>query len=209
MMDLFKRVNSKGFLLLYLAVFVALLGILVFQQLKVEKDERDIPVELAPLLVSPPVTLPQFLLHSAQRQVLTEQSLMGKWSFIYFSEPHCQPGCDAVFSVLSNLQQLSASQQRQVVVINFDAEQAVSRLATLTHLPVYTGKENMLETLTEAFNFLFLRTELVDGYQLEQQHSIFLTDPKGRVYARFEPPYTSLNIQDDFIRLRDFYARTE
>jgi hypothetical protein len=67
----------------------------------------------------------------------------------------------------------------------------------------------MLEMLTEAFAFLSLRTDFADHYQLEQQHSIFLTDPKGRAYARFEPPYTSLQIQAEFIRLRDFYARTE
>jgi hypothetical protein len=115
-----------------------------------------------------------------------------------------------VFAVLDNLQKLSATQQRQVLVMNFDAEQAASHFAELTNLSVYSGKETMLETLTQAFAFLSLRTdELIEGYQLEQQHSIFLTDPKGRVYARFEPPYTSLNIQDDFIQLRDFYARTE
>jgi protein SCO1/2 len=156
------------------------------------------------------VTLPQFLLYSAQQKVLTEQSLLGKWSFVYFSEPNCLPECDVVFAVLDNLQKLSATQQRQVLVMNFDAEQAASHFAELTNLSVYSGKETMLETLTQAFAFLSLRTdELIEGYQLEQQHSIFLTDPKGRVYARFEPPYTSLQIQNDFIRLRDFYARTE
>lgn len=209
MMDVFKRVNSKGFLLLYLVVFACLLGVLVFQQLQVEKDERDIPAELAPVLVSPPARLPQFLLYSQDRQVLTDQSLLGKWSFVYFSQPRCLPACEAVFSVLTHLQQLSASNQRQVVVINFDTEKAGARFSAANYFPVYSGDEIMLETLTEAFAFLSLRNEFSDSYQWEQQHSIFLTDPKGRVYARFEPPYTSLTIQSTFFQLRDFYARTE
>jgi hypothetical protein len=134
---------------------------------------------------------------------------MAKWSFIYFSQPNCLPSCEAVFSVLNNLQQLSATNQRQVLVINFDHEQASVSLPAVDNLFIYSADKAMLDTLTEEFAFLFLRTDFVDHYQIEQQHSIFLTDPKGRVYARFEPPYTSLQIQDDFFTLRDFYARTE
>lgn len=209
MMDLFKRVNSKGFLLLYLVVFACLLGILVFQQLHVEQDEREIPDELASTVVSPPGRLPQFLLYSKSGSVLTDQSLLGKWSFIYFSHPGCLHDCEAVFSVMENLQQLSATNMRQFVVINYDHEQSKVELPTMTDLTVYSGDKTMLEILSKAFAFLSLRTDFADGYQIEQQHSIFLTDPKGRVYARFEPPYTSLQIQADFFRLRDFYARTE
>lgn len=208
-MDLFKRVNSKGFLLLYLVVFACLLGLLLFQQLQVKKDERVIPTELAPLLISPPAHIPQFLLYSNERKVLTDQSLLGKWSFIYFSHPNCLPECEAVFTVLKNLQQLSATNRRQFLVINYDSEKATARLTAAKDFPVYSADKAMLEMLTEAFAFLSLRTDFADHYQLEQQHSVFLTDPKGRVYARFDPPYTSLQIQAEFIRLRDFYARTE
>lgn len=208
-MDIFKRVNSKGFLLLYLLVFACLLGLFVFQQRQVENDERDIPAELAPYLVSPPARLPQFLLYSNEQNVLTDQSLLGKWSFIYFSEPHCLPECEAVFSVLENLQKLSASNRRQFFVINFDHEQARTAFPSAGQLPVYSADKAMLDSLAEAFAFLSLRTDSANSYQLEQQHSIFLADPKGRVYARFEPPFTSLQIQGAFFQLREFYARTE
>lgn len=208
-MDLFKRVNSKAFLLLYLVVFAGLLGVLVSQKLMSEKDERTIPAELAPYIVSPPGRIPQFLLYSGEGKVLTEQSLRDRWSFIYFSQPSCLPDCEAVFTVLDNLQDLSASNKRQFIVINYDSEKAKSGLPAAKGFQVYSADKAMMEKLTAAFAFLFLRTDFADNYLLEQQHSIFLTDPKGRVYARFEPPYTSLKIQAEFIRLRDFYARTE
>lgn len=209
MMDVIKRVNSKGFLLLYLAVFACLLAILVFQQRMTEKDEREIPAELAAFIVSPPGRLPQFLLYSTEREVLTDQSLRGKWSFIYFSQPDCTPECEVVFSVLDNLKQLSATNRRQFLVINFDSEQATATIPAANGLPVYSGDKSMLAKLEEAFAFLYLRTDFAEHYQLEQQHSIFLTDPKGQVYARFEPPFTSLQLQQTFFQLRDFYARTE
>jgi hypothetical protein len=44
---------------------------------------------------------------------------------------------------------------------------------------------------------------------LEQQHSLFLIDPKGRLYARFEPPFSSVSLQQRFIEIRQFFARTE
>lgn len=208
-MDLFKRVNSKGFLLLYLVVFACLLAMLLFQRSQTEKDERIIPEPFARFIVSPPRQIPQFLLHSAEGKVLTEQALRGKWSFVYFSQPRCRPDCEPVYSVLNHLRQLSASNQQQVLVINFDDEQAQERILAAQDLAVYSGDKAMLDSLADAFAFLFLRTDFTDHYQLEQQHSIFLVDPKGRVYARFEPPFTSLHIQKRFFSLREFYARTE
>jgi hypothetical protein len=67
----------------------------------------------------------------------------------------------------------------------------------------------MIEKLAHAFEFLFLRTDLAHGYLLEQQHHIYLLDPKGRVYAVFKPPFDSVMIQQIFLAIRTFYARNE
>lgn len=209
-MDLFKRVNSKGFLLSYLVVFGCLLSFMLFRQSQLEQDTRDIPSSLSSVLVSPPSPIPQFVLFSSDRLVLTDQSLRGKWSFIYFTHPHCRPQCEPILTVMANLQQLFASNQIQFILLNVD-NQTDDFVATdlISSLRLYSGDPSVIESLTQSFDFLSLRTDYVDGYTLEQQHSIFLTDPKGRVYARFEPPFTSLDIQQSFFSLRAFYARTE
>jgi cytochrome oxidase Cu insertion factor (SCO1/SenC/PrrC family) len=208
-----KRFNSKGFLLLYLVVFACLLSLWLFRMQAVETEHRDIPPPLKPLVVSPAKTLPQFLLHDSHGGVLTDQSLKDKWSFIYFTHPACQPQCEPVLDVMQHLRSMSASPDIQFLLINFDAQQhidtASKQLDSDYGLPIYFADKAMIEKLSEAFAFLFLRTELERGYSLEQQHSLFLTDPKGRVYARFEPPYTSVEIQSQFLALRDFYARSE
>lgn len=206
----FKKLNSKGFLLLYLVIIVIMLTLWVSRLQIAQPETRDIPVGLKPYLVSPARPIPQFLLDSKGKQVLTNQSLKQHWSFIYFTHPSCQPECEAVLRVLENLRQYFAAADIQFLLINYD-EQSVSDSAVQlsTTLPLYAGEKQRVEKLTKAFGFLFLRTQYGQGYQLEQQHDIFLVDPKGRVYARFEPPYSSLTIQQHFFSLRDFYARSE
>jgi cytochrome oxidase Cu insertion factor (SCO1/SenC/PrrC family) len=212
-MKLFKSFNSKGFLLLYLVVFTSLIIVWLYKTEQKQVDNREIPPSLAPLLRSPPMQLPQFLLYSDTRQVLTDQSLRGKWTYVYFTHPACLPQCEAVLSVMHNLQQLAAASEMQFVLINFDNGQETVRpswwLENRPSLPLYGGDKAVINALTEAFGFLYLRTPLEQGYSLEQQHSIFLVDPKGRVYARFEPPFSSPLIQQQFLALRDFYARSE
>ena len=214
MAALFKRFNSKGFLLLYLVVFASLLSVWIFRLEQARYDHREIPESLRPVLVSPVTALPQFVLYDLDKQVLTEQSLLGKWSFIYFTHPLCLPQCEPVLSVMHNLKQLFASSDMQFLLINFDNRQASVDMEKAfasreMSFPLYSGEKKMLTTVMEAFGFLYLQTELEQGYSLEQQHSLFLTDPKGRLYARFEPPFTSLAIQQTFFELRDFYARSE
>jgi cytochrome oxidase Cu insertion factor (SCO1/SenC/PrrC family) len=210
---LFKSFNSKGFLLLYLLVFAGMLLLWLSRLGDHGEENRNIPESLRAEIISPARPIPQFVLQSADRQVLTEQSLRGKWSFIYFTHPQCLPYCEPVLEVMENLQTLLAGADQQFVVINFDAERADELAALLASMdktiPVFSGDTSMLTLLTEAFAFLYLREDNGAGAEIEQQHSLFLTDPKGRLYARFEPPFTSLSLQQQFFALRDFYARSE
>jgi cytochrome oxidase Cu insertion factor (SCO1/SenC/PrrC family) len=210
---LFKSFNSKGFLLLYLVVFSAMLLVWLSRQESPADDKRQIPASLQAEIVSPARHIPQFLLQSTERQKLTEQSLRGKWTFIYFTHPHCLPNCEPVLEVLDNLQTLLANAEQQFVVINFDSQRSGELSSLLASrgmgLPVFTGDGSMLKMLAEDFEFLYLREDDGAGAEIEQQHSLFLTDPKGRLYARFEPPFSSLSIQQQFFALRDFYARSE
>jgi len=206
----FKSFNSKGFLLLYLAVIVIMLMLWVSRLQMSQPEMRDIPDDLKPYLVSPPQPIPQFLLHSKDKQVLTNQSLEQHWSFVYFSHPQCQPECEPVLAVLENLKQYFAAADIQFLLINYDDQPLdIDSQQRKSPLAIYGGDNNVIDKLTQAFEFLYLRTEFEQGYGLEQQHDIFLVDPKGRVYARFELPFTSLTLQQHFFALRDFYARSE
>lgn len=204
----YKGFNSKGFLILYLVVITALIVVWLSRQDVAQVDNRDIPQALAPHIVSPPQSVPQFLLNSKGKQVLTNSAFLKSWTFVYFIHSGCQPECDAVLRVMHNLQRFSASRDMRFVLIDFDASNTALPNYP-TDISVYTAGQQQLDDLAQTFDFLFLRTQYVDGYSIEQQHDIFLVDPKGRIYARFVPPFTSLTIQQQFIALRDFYARSE
>lgn len=207
----FKGFNSKGFLVLYLVVIVIMLMLWLSRLELSQPDTRKIPASLAPFLVSPARSLPQFLLLSKEKQVLTNQSFNQHWSFVYFSHPHCQPECAPVLAVMKNLKQYFAAQDIQFLLINFDSLQKQNAFLPAEDwaLPIYGGGETVIDNLTHAFDFLYLRNQFEQGYSIEQQHDIYLIDPKGRVYARFEPPFTSQLLQQRFFAIRDFYARTE
>jgi cytochrome oxidase Cu insertion factor (SCO1/SenC/PrrC family) len=205
-----KNLNSKAFLLLYLFVVASLLLFWFVATQPAQKEYRDIPEELKDVLLSPPHPLPQFLLQGNHRRVLTEQSLKGKWSWVYFYHPSCDSICAPVLDVLKALQTHFAQNDIQHIVISYDSAQN-ERVPSALYTPfkIYFAEQRMVDELAQQFNFLYLRTDYSSGYSLEQQHSLFLVDPKGRLYARFEPPFTSGLLQQRFIQIRRFFARTE
>ncbi|WP_438969631.1 SCO family protein [Methylophaga sp.] len=184
-----------------------------FSRLDIAQPEtRKIPAALAPIITSPIRTIPQFLLHSSQEQVLTNQSLKQHWSFVYFTHPSCQPECEPILTVLKNLKQYFSMPEVQTLLINFDSQQNIihEQSGGAFPFPLYGAEQqSQIDALAESFGFLYLREQFKQGYRLEQQHHIFLVDPKGRVYARFEPPFTSPLLQQRFLAIREFYARSE
>jgi hypothetical protein len=75
---------------------------------------------------------------------------------------------------------------------------------------VATASPKIIGELASSFIALFLQTDYADGsYQIEQEHHLFVVDPKGRVYATFKSPFNKDLIQSAFLKLRYFYARSE
>lgn len=204
-----KNVNSKAFLLLYLAITLIILVLWVSRMEFTQPDKRDIPDELRPFLVSPPKPIPQFVLNDSSNTILTNVALEDRWSFIYFTHAYCQPECDVVVEVMQNLKRLFAGPTIQFLLINFGNQSDTSILPDST-LNIYGGSPEIIESTIRSFNFLYLEPESDQNInKVEQQHYIYLVDPQGRVYAVFKPPFTSLAIQQVFFMLRDFYARSE
>lgn len=214
MLKPFGGFNSKGFLLAYLVIVMIILAMWAFRVDKAEPEYRTLPASLRSYLVSPAKSLPQILLQNEKEQNFTNTSLSGNWTWLYFTHPQCLPDCATVFTVLRNLQQNYAASNTDFLLVNFDDSAALSMLEPLHDLkialPQYTANPNVLESLTDALDFLYLKTPREkSGYQIEQYHYIYLIDPKGRWYATFKPPYTSAELQRVFIMLRTFYARSE
>lgn len=213
----FKGINSKVFLLIYL-VGIAVILLLWVSRMEIQQpDRREIPAALSPFLFSPVKSLPQLLMNEESNQhVFTNASLEGKWSFVYFTQGFCSPGCERPLSVMSELNKHFAEQSIQFVLINYDLNPSssavlkqLSQSQRFSSFKVLEAKPDILEKVIKAFGFLFLKTQVDDGYVFEQEHIIYLIDPKVRIYAAFESPFSVDSIVSTFFEIRHFYARTE
>ncbi|MFW5451693.1 MAG: SCO family protein [Methylophagaceae bacterium] len=181
-----------------------------------QEELRDVPVDMLSYIESPARVIPPFSLSSINQSALTNQWLENKWTFVYFSHSHCLPNCQLALEKIRYLQSAFANNNFQFLVIGIDSQydtaDSLSQFLSLQQIEstVVTGPEPEIEGLAKTFIALFLKTNFTDGsYQIEQEHHLFLVDPKGRVYATFRPPYSNTDIQSQFLKLRQFYARSE
>lgn len=203
----FKRLNSKRFLLFYLLLAAILLLIGWLRMHVPAPDARVIPPSLAPYLLSPPRPLPQFLLRRPGGRVLTNTDLDGRWTFVYFTHSRCEPDCAPVLAVLRHLRDSIADRDVGFVLIDIDPARPLQAQPGLHDgLELAGGDTAMIDALARQYGFLYLQSA---DHAPEQQHHVYLTDPKGRAYAVFRPPFTSAALAERYDRIRAYYARTE
>jgi len=211
-----KGLNSKCFLFTYLVIVGFLLVLWMNRIPLIHEDQRQIPQDLQPYLESPPRPLADFSLETGNKLELTNTWFEDKWSFVYFSHVNCLPQCQPALSTLANLQKAFANNQIQFLVIGLNGEdESIAELTQVLDkqqiaLAVATAEASTIDQITKSFIALFLKTDYSDGhYQIEQEHHIFIVDPKGRVYATFRPPYNATMITALFAKIRLFYAKSE
>ncbi len=179
-------------------------------------DQREIPVDMQGYISSPVHPLPSFLLRTNDKLALTNDWLIDKWSFVYFTHGHCLAACQPSLEIMNELQASFANSDFQFLTIGLDSQHEtadqLSQFLQSQGFEFTTAAASMeeIDMLSKEFIALYLQTDFSDGsYQIEQEHHIFLVDPKGRVYARFKPPYSGASIRAKFLKLRHFYAKTE
>ena len=211
-----KGLNSKCFLFTYLIIVGFLLVLWMNRLPLMHEDLREIPLDMQVYLESPPRPISLFSLTTSNKLVLTNDWLTGKWTFVYFSHGKCLPECQSAFEKMNDLHAAFANNDFQFLVIGLDPEhESADDLADFLRIQQFeltaaTAPEVEIEQLARDFVALFLKTDFSDGsYQIEQEHHLFVVDPKGRIYATFRPPYSSRSIQSQFLKLRHFYAQSE
>jgi len=211
-----KGLNSKCFLISYLMIVGFLLVLWMNRLPLMNEEQREIPVAMQNYIASPARPLPEFSLNTDNKLALTNNWFDGKWSLVYFSHSHCLPACQPALQAMNDLKDAFANVDFQFLVIGIDTEhETADDLNDFLHqqkldFKVATASPKIIDELARSFIALFLQTDYADGsYQIEQEHHLFVVDPKGRVYATFKPPFNKDLIQSEFLKLRYFYARTE
>jgi cytochrome oxidase Cu insertion factor (SCO1/SenC/PrrC family) len=211
-----QGLNSKCFLFTYL-VIVGFLLVLWFNRTGLmHEDSRVIPAALQSYITSPPRPIEADISYSKGKQALTNEVFDDRWTLVYFSHANCLPACLKSFEKLAAFQSAFANYDVGVATIDLDSEENQrGKLASLVaqtgfKFPIIEAESAVIEALAKTFIALYLRTDFTNGhYQIEQEHHLFLVDPKSRVYAVFDEKVPSAEIKDSFTQLRQFYAITE
>lgn len=147
------------------------------------------------------------------------RSFIGKWSFVFFGYTHCPDICPMTLSLLKQVK--TALQKRgepvadlQVVFISVDpARDDVGHLRDYVHyfdkgFVGVTGKTaqiHIAETDVGAVH-KFGPKDANGQYEVNHSSYIYLIDPLGRLYARFNGIDEVPHIVERYLAVRHYYA---
>ncbi len=212
-----KGLNSKCFLITYLVIVGFLLVLWVNNLPMLQEESREIPADLVPYVESPARPITDMSLMTLNQFSITEDWFKDKWTFVYFSHDQCLPDCEPAMSQLKNVKSAFANNDVQTLVVGFNIDhESVEQLSDYyaeNGLPVTVASSQShqeIEQLSRTLIALYLVTDYADEtYLVEQEHKLFLVDPKGRAFATFTSPFNHQSLTTLFPKLRRFYAQSE
>lgn len=178
------------------------------------------PEEIADYLFWQAKDLADFRLAGAGGKTLSPDDLKGKWSFIFFGYTHCPDVCPTTLGAMGKafklLEQTPAvSQEIQGIFISVDPgrDTPESLKEYVSHfgnqLMGVTGDAAQLEAFARQMSALYTvhagDPKQSDTYLVSHNSTIFLVDPRGRLYGRFPPPQTPQELAGVFVKIRAFY----
>jgi protein SCO1/2 len=178
------------------------------------------PPELETVLLPQPKAITAFQLTDQDGKSFGPERLKGKWTVIFFGYTQCPDICPTTLGALNGFLHRLRSQgnwrdDNQILFVSVDPKRDSPR-----HLkdylayfdPVYsgaTGERAQIDALVAQFGavYMFEGDTNGDTYTVNHSASLYIVDPKGRLYAKILPPYDPPQMADTFVRLRDFYSR--
>jgi protein SCO1/2 len=191
------RSFSSILLLISLAILVM---VAVFVVVKVSKP--SIPPELIGVLRPQVSLIREFQLTDQHGEKFDNQSLNGKWSFVFFGYTFCPDICPTTLAVLTAMQkQLQHAPENwsdtQVVFVSVDPERDTQEILA-NYMDFFnkefyavTGSRSEIDKLTRQFGAGYIiEPETSPGhYLVSHTGAIFLTDSQGALVASFSMPH--------------------
>lgn len=212
-------VLSRRSLVLLLVVAVAITAIFGWRQS--QNSVVPPPEDIEGYLFWQANDLTDFKLIGADNKTLGLSDLKGKWSFIFFGYTHCPDVCPVTLSVLGQAFNLleknpAAYQEIQGIFISVDPKrdtpERLKEYASFFNKKFIgvTGDTAQLEAFSRQMSALYTihskepgSTE--DTYLVSHNSTIFLVDPKGKLYGRFPPPQAPQELAEVFTKIRTFH----
>lgn len=191
------RSFSSILLLISLAVLVMVVAFVV-----VKVSKPSIPPELVGVLRPQVSLIREFQLTDQHGEKFDNQSLNGKWSFVFFGYTFCPDICPTTLAVLTAMQkQLQHAPENwsdtQVVFVSVDPERDTQEILA-NYMDFFnkefyavTGSRSEIDKLTRQFGAGYIiEPETSPGhYLVSHTGAIFLTDSQGALVASFSMPH--------------------
>ena len=191
------RSFSSILLLISLAVLVMVAAFVI-----VKVSKPSIPPELIGVLRPQVSLIREFQLTDQHGEKFDNQSLNGKWSFVFFGYTFCPDICPTTLAVLTAMQkQLQHAPENwydtQVVFVSVDPERDTQEILA-NYMDFFnkefyavTGSRSEIDKLTGQFGAGYImEPETSPGhYLVSHTGAIFLTDSQGALVASFSMPH--------------------
>jgi protein SCO1 len=162
-------------------------------------------------LLDPPRPLPALTLVDQAEQPFTLDRLRNRWTLLFFGFTNCPDVCPATMGVLkqieTSLQDLSAEQRPQVVLVSVDPERDTpQQLASYVKFfsPSFTGvtgTQDAIDAFTRAMGVPVAISKRDGNYSVDHSAAIFLIDPGMNLRALFSTPHEPAKIGADYRRI--------
>jgi len=163
-----------------------------------------------------------FELQSHGHGPITQTSLRGKWSFVFFGYMSCPDVCPNTLHELNLFRSLVADQagaepqDLQVIFVSVDPERdSTENLARyVSHFNNRfigaTAGKGAIERLTRQFGAGYvIEKETAPGqYLVAHTSAIFLVDPSGRLVASFSQPHYAATLLSQYEKIKAYFAGT-
>ncbi|MEJ2508732.1 MAG: SCO family protein [Gammaproteobacteria bacterium] len=181
-------------------------------------SSSQVPALAAEVLVSPK-PFAGYTLVDQDAQTFDERDFLGKWSFVFFGYTHCPDICPMTLSLLKQVKTAlkddgESVADLQVVFISVDpARDTPNHLRDYVHyfdqgFVGVTGAPDQIhiaETDVGAVH-KFGAKDANGQYEVNHSSYIYLIDPLGRLYARFNGIDEVPHIVERYLAVRHYYA---
>jgi len=217
----------SGFILNKLALAAFVLVVLavgaVLGTRMIGKDQvQPIPEALVEYLLWEPQQIASFTLQDFDKQEFDIDHFKGKWTFLFFGYTFCPDVCPVTMSNLASVfKKLEGKpvpmSNIQGVFISVDPERDTPDILK-QYVPYFdsrfigaSGTKQQLDAFTRQIGALYYidAEESGENYLVSHNSSLFLIDPKARLYARFTMPHDPEQITGAFIQIVQHYTAVE
>lgn len=211
--------DKKKLLFIVILVSISASVVIAANFLYASINKHNIPQNLTASTRYPsPKTLGHFSLKQVDgKEIKTfdEKSLQGQWHLVFMGYTSCPHICPTEMHNLSQLyQKLPAElqQKTQVIMVTTDPlkdtpEKLESFVKNYHHDFIgLSGTKDQIAVFAKQFSMPFLpsdETDINKQYEVNHSASIYLTNPRGELYAVFSTPHDVADMHSDLLQIID------